>query len=616
MSSQSEVEPGLAHRRPSRATPPYSRAPIVRLWVTLRTPQGQTLLAWTLVIAAVVLDCLLVGRHALLRYQSYHADAFDLGNMDQAVWNTLHGHPFRFTNRGLDTVGPPTRLAIHVEPIIFLIALLYLLHAGPETLIILQTVSLALGALPLFLLGLRRLPALPLVAAAIALAYLVLPELLGEALWDFHPVALATPLLLLALWALDARRWLIFLIAVSLAALTKEDVALSLLPLGLYIAFWLGKRRIGLGLLVASLGWLALCFFVILPHYNVGVAGGNNYWYRYAWLGKTPHDALINLLTHPWLPLTYVLGDSARSGYIALLLRTGGGLSVFAPALWVCALPELAVNVLSVHWEQYSGFYQYNAMLVAYLMAAAVYGVAALYTARLRAEHAREARTVATPVDAVHAAKPSRSWGKSFTAGLMARAVSIGARLRDGGSTSPQLPGRRSLDGAAAGAAIRRAFDRQRWATRYQRALERIPVPSRWIAPLVIVWLIVSGYWNLTSVGPRLSDFWRAGDAAIPHQAQIDALLARVPASASVAATDTLDPHLSARYALYLMPDPQSYQAEYVAVNLADVPPFSRDADQRMYDTMLASGHYVVVGRVDSVVLLHRVGPPLTPPGR
>ncbi|MGZ3681912.1 MAG: DUF2079 domain-containing protein, partial [Ktedonobacterales bacterium] len=551
MSSQSEVEPGLARRRPTRATPPSPspsrgavaatslsdvRASIGHLWASLRTPRGQKLLAWTLVIAAIVLDCLLVGQHALVRYQSYRADAFDLGNMDQAVWNTLHGYPFRFTNRGLDTVGPPTRLAIHVEPILFLIAPLYLLHAGPETLIVLQTVALALGALPLFLLGLRRLSALPLVAAVIAAAYLVTPELLGEALWDFHPVALATPLLLLALWALDARRWPIFFVAAALAALTKEDVALSLLPLGLYIALWLGKRRLGVGLLVASLVWLALCFFVILPHYNIGVAGGNNYWYRYAWLGATPHEAVINLLTHPWLPITYVFGDTARSGYIALLLRTGGGLSIFAPALWICALPELAVNVLSVHWEQYSGFYQYNAMLVAYLMAASVYGVAALYNARLHAEHGAHTLSCVRESDS-----RSPGWG-------LHRLLLMGRQI----------------------------------AVAYHRALERIPVPSRWIAPLVVIWLLVSGFWNIMSAGPRLSDFWRAGSAPIPHQAQIDALLARVPTAASVAATDTLNPHLSDRYTLYLMPDPQSYQAEYVAVNLADVPSFSKEADQRM----------------------------------
>src|SRR5262249_27012725 len=49
-----------------------------------------TRLAWALVLTSLLLDALLVGQHALVRYQSYHADAFDLGNMDQAVWNTLH----------------------------------------------------------------------------------------------------------------------------------------------------------------------------------------------------------------------------------------------------------------------------------------------------------------------------------------------------------------------------------------------------------------------------------------------------------------------------------------------------------------------------------------------
>ena len=87
-----------------------------RLWRTLRTPEGQRWLAWALLALLVLVDSILVCQHSVARYQTYHADAFDLGNMNQAVWNTLHGNPFRFTNRGLDWFGPPTRLGIHVEP--------------------------------------------------------------------------------------------------------------------------------------------------------------------------------------------------------------------------------------------------------------------------------------------------------------------------------------------------------------------------------------------------------------------------------------------------------------------------------------------------------------------
>src|SRR6266487_1810794 len=263
--------------------------------------RGQMAAAWVIVLVLVALDSFLVGQHALVRYHTYHADAFDLGNMDQAIWNTLHGHLLRFTNRGMDWFGPPTRLGVHVEPILLLIAPLYLLHTGPETLILLQAMALALGGIPLFLLGLRRLPELPLVAAAFVGAYLATPEILGEALFDFHSVAQPTPLLLLTLWALDAQRYRWFVVAGVLASLCKEEVALSLVPLGLFIALRLHRPRLGAAVSLLSLAWVALCFLVILPHFNNHATGGSLFWPRYAWLGSSPGTALPNVLTHPWL---------------------------------------------------------------------------------------------------------------------------------------------------------------------------------------------------------------------------------------------------------------------------------------------------------------------------
>jgi uncharacterized membrane protein len=527
---------------------------------------GRRKLAWIIVLLAIVLFTILVGTHTLVRQQSYHTDAFDLGNMDQAVWNTLHGHPFRFTNRGADWEGPPTRLGVHVEPILLLVALFYLIHSGPETLLILQTIALALGAVPLFLLGQRRLPELPLTAAAIACAYLLSPLLLGEALWDFHPVALATPLLLLALWALDSRQYTLFAIAAVLAALTKEDVALALIPLGLYIAFWRGKPRFGGAVALLATAWVLVCFLVILPHFNGGASGGNNYWYRYAWAGASPGDALKNLATHPWLLITFVLGSLPRRGYIAMVLRTGGGLGIFAPVVLISALPELAVNLYSSHPEQYSGFFQYNAVILAFFFAACVYGVAELV-------HVVDRRQApAYPTTAVVAAED----GEQNIRQVIAR---IGA-----GS---------------------------------QAVLQRIPIQAAWIGPLVIVWLAITCYWSLASADQRLVNFWNVGAGSVPYQSRLDDLLARIPASASVAATDTLDPHLSDRYSLYLLPDPQSFQAQYVAFNIPQAVQTSQVQDQLIYNEMISSGRYQIVGTVGyktgTVVVLHRTGPPINP---
>lgn len=590
MSSPSEA--GAASVSERHALPAIPRATVspreraLGYWRYLATPAGQRRAAWFIVYLAAALFILFVGQHALVRHIAYHDDGFDMGNMDQAVWNTLHGHPFRFTNRAEDWNGPPTRLGIHVEPILLLIAPLYLIHSGPETLIALQTVAFALGALPLFLLGLRRLPALPLVATAFAVAYLASPAVLGVALWDFHAVALATPLLLTAVWALDARRFGWFVLAALLALLTKEDVGLSLIPLGVYIALWLRRPRLGWAVALVALAWVALCFAIILPHFNGGASGGNTYWYRYAQFGATPKDAVLTILTHPWLPLAFVLGDAGRRAYLGIVLRMGGGLGIFAPLLWICALPELAVNTLSGHAEQYSGFFQYNAMLGAYLMAASVYGVAALYNARQRTEAGTTSATAhadASPPQAAHAHQPIGEKGSGFII------------------TPPLLPAR-----------IQAFLNRA--ATRWHRALEHLPIPSRWLPWLVVVWLLITGVWNLAAIQPRLGDFWRVGAGANPQQPAIDALLAGVPADASVAATDTLNPHLSDRYTIYLLPDPQAYSAEYVAFDIPNASPERQASDQQVYDRMLASGHYRIVGSAGSAILLQRTGAPLAPP--
>jgi uncharacterized membrane protein len=527
-----------------------------RLLRALATTAGQRRLAWALTVCLVVLDLLVVGHQVLVRHFAYHSDAFDLGNMDQAVWNTLHGHFFRFTNRGVDWYGPPTRLAIHVEPILLLIAPLYLIHSGAATLLALQTTALALGAIPLLALWLRRLPDLPLLGVCLVVGYLVSPELLGEALYDFHPVALATPLLLAAFYALEVRRYRWFVVAAVLAASCKEDVALALVPLGLLIALRRGRPALGLSVAAGAIAWTSLCFLVIMPHFDGGASqGGNAYWYRYSALGESPTGALRHVLVDP-LALAQDVFSPDKLGYLALLGRTGGALGIFAPFWWLAATPELAVNLLSDQQAQYSGFYHYNAMLLPTLLVAAIYGTDALRRARLAAVAGR----AETPA------------------------------------------------GEATGALAGRI---ERLRLRWMRLIGRLPVAPRLIAPLVLAWLLVCAGWNLATIQPKLHGFWDAGDGPAPHQAQIDALLARIPAGATVAATDTLDPHLTDRETIYLMPDPDAYGAEYVAVEVPPVVADWQEADIVMFSSMATSGRYRVVGVAGAVVVLQRTGPPL-----
>src|SRR5258708_11003452 len=242
--------------------------------------RSQTNIAWGLLILVIVLYAVEMSHQVVLRYDTFKATAFDLGNMDQVLWNTIHGRLFQFTNQAIDWYGPPTRLAVHFEPIILPLSLLYVFHADPRILLVFQTLALVSGALPVFLLTRKYLPDLPILPALLATAYLLSPPLLRLNIFDFHPLALATPLLLYAVLALTYKRYVWFLVACVLAAACKEDVPMTIALFGILVVWKYKLPRLGIVLIVGGILWGLLAFQLITLHFYHPLQP-NDSWYRY-----------------------------------------------------------------------------------------------------------------------------------------------------------------------------------------------------------------------------------------------------------------------------------------------------------------------------------------------
>src|SRR4029078_3156824 len=73
-------------------------------------------------------------------------------------------------------------------------------------------------------------------ALGFALAYLLYPATGWLTLNEFHPVALATPLLLYAFWYLDEERLLPFALFALAASACKEEIALVVAGFGIWYA--------------------------------------------------------------------------------------------------------------------------------------------------------------------------------------------------------------------------------------------------------------------------------------------------------------------------------------------------------------------------------------------
>jgi uncharacterized membrane protein len=311
------------------------------------------------------------GSLSILRYRSFNTGRFDLGNMTQAVWATAHGHPLAVTNLQGDQVS---RLGSHVDPILVFFAPLWWLWPSPSMLLAVQAVAVALGALPVFWLARKHLGS-ERAGTGFALAYLLYPAVQWLTLNEFHPVALACPLLLFAFWYLDEDRLVPFAVFAVLAALTKEEIPLVIAGMGIWYA--LSRRRFHAGTAIAAIGVCATAVSVevVMPHFNAGAA--SRFYERYGTLGGSPREVVETIFTDPGRLFTTAF-DREGLHYLIDLFFPLALLFAAAPLTLIAAAPELALNLLSATHTQSSIHHHYTAGLIAPLIAGSVLGAGRL----------------------------------------------------------------------------------------------------------------------------------------------------------------------------------------------------------------------------------------------
>ena len=311
------------------------------------------------------------GSLSVLRHLAFNTGRFDLGNMVQAVWSTAHGDVLAVT--GLQ--GQQfSRLGAHFDPLLAAFAPLWWLWPDPTMLLVVQSVAIALGAVPVYLLARKHLGS-ERAGAGFALAYLLYPPTQWLALNEFHAVALATPLLLAAFWFLDENRLLPFALVAGAACLTKEHVGLAVAALGVWYALARGRRRAGLAIAATGTAVAALAIGVIVPHY--APSGSSPFAARYRAVGGGPVGIAETLLTDP----ARVLGeafDGHGVPYLLELVLPLAALPLLAPLAAATALPELAANLLSTTRTQQSIHFHYTAAAIPGLVTASILGAARL----------------------------------------------------------------------------------------------------------------------------------------------------------------------------------------------------------------------------------------------
>jgi uncharacterized membrane protein len=306
---------------------------------------------------------------AAQEHRAFETGRFDLGNMVQAVWSTAHGRPLDVTE--LDG-GQINRLGAHVDPILAAFAPLWWLWPSPTMLLVVQAVVIALGALPVFWLARKHLGSARL-GTLFAFVYLLYAPVQWLPLDEFHPVALACPMLAFAVWYLDEERLWAALPFLALAVLTKEELPLVVAGLGIWYALARGQRVAGAVLTIGGVALGAFYLGVVIPHFREGAAPA--FYDRYDAVGGSPLGIVETAFTDP-LVLIRAVTEGRDLTYLFQLSLPLVGLFLAAPLLLLPALPELAANLLSEVPTQTSIEFHYTAPIAPFLVTAAVLGAA------------------------------------------------------------------------------------------------------------------------------------------------------------------------------------------------------------------------------------------------
>ncbi|MCL4363833.1 DUF2079 domain-containing protein [Patescibacteria group bacterium] len=320
------------------------------------------IILWLLIISYTVFFSYL----SIKRYRTLNSHYYDLGIMNQTVYNTSQGHFLEMTDQTLKK--NISRLAVHFDPILAAFAPFYKIYPGAETLLIGQTVIVALGALAVYLLA-EKILKKEWLSLLFSVLYLLYFPVSRANLFDFHAVVLATTFFLFAIYFYLSKKKFLFFFFVLLSLLTKEHVGLVVAFLGVYIFIFKKDKKTGLTTFLLGMVFFIATVYFIIPYFRQQTHFALRYFQDF---GDSPTLVVFNLVRYPLYTIRYFFHPDVYTYLFRLFSPMF--YSLFSPFTLLIALPELAINVFSLNSNMRAIFFHYNAIIVPFVFYSSILG--------------------------------------------------------------------------------------------------------------------------------------------------------------------------------------------------------------------------------------------------
>jgi uncharacterized membrane protein len=321
------------------------------------------------VVTAAVLYFAVSWTMALLQYRAVRISYHDCAGFDEMLWRTLNGEFLR-----ANVFGDRSFLGQHFEFIHLFFLPLYALWPGLPFLTLTQSLGLASGAIPVYLLATRKLDS-RFAATLFSVAYLFYAPMQyteKRIIFEIYlPENLAIPSLLWALYFFECRNMTGIVVSGFFAAACKEDMVMPIAIMGLLSAFR-GRKLAGLLIFAGATFWFFASLLWIIPYFEGGESHVFSYFHG---MGGSTGAIIRNVVLSPAYTLKFVFAFH-RVDFLLMMLVPMGCLALFSRTAIFIFLPSIASNALA-SWEPSSSiFYHYHISLVPFAVGGAVMGAA------------------------------------------------------------------------------------------------------------------------------------------------------------------------------------------------------------------------------------------------
>jgi len=282
---------------------------------------------WWVISGLGALFTIVIGALQWYKYSTFGYNGLDLGIYTQAVWSLAHGFGFA------SSIHDPSYLGDHLEVWLIPLSWVYRLWESPLLLLWVQTLVIASSIIPLAKITQRLLNTR---AAIIATALFVIhPLVYNIALYEFHALVFALPLIFWSIWFYLKQRLIWWLVTLLALVIVREDMPFVVAGWAIMAAIDRRSWKWWLAPILIATTWFPLAQSIIKAANHDGVY---KYLAFYGWMGTSIPEILTFPFRHPILFIQHIITFNNLGTIIGMVVTFG-----FLPFLRMKQLWPLAI---------------------------------------------------------------------------------------------------------------------------------------------------------------------------------------------------------------------------------------------------------------------------------